>query len=112
MSIDYDMNPQPKSSKSYVVTLLLAFFLGELGIHRFYTGYITEGIIQLLTCGGCGIWSLIDIISLCTKNYVDSDGNELENYNPGCAIIAGVITLLSVVLIILSIIINGIIALG
>ena len=43
-----------KPQKSYVVTLLLSFFLGFLGIHRFYTGYIVIGIVQLLTLGGCG----------------------------------------------------------
>ena len=68
--------------KSYTVTLLLSFFLGGLGIHRFYTGHIGIGIAQLLTCGGCGIWALIDFIMICFNNYKDAQGQELGDYNP------------------------------
>lgn len=67
--------------KSYTATLLLSFFLGILGIHRFYTGYIGLGIIQLLTLGGCGLWTLIDFISICFNNYKEANGQELEDYN-------------------------------
>lgn len=71
-----------ESKKDYLVTLLLSFFLGGLGIHRFYTGHIVIGIVQLLTCGGCCIWSLIDFICLCFGKFVDSEGNQLADYNP------------------------------
>ncbi|MCW5912220.1 MAG: TM2 domain-containing protein [Cyclobacteriaceae bacterium] len=50
--------------KSQVAATLLAFFLGGLGIHRFYLGYTGIGIIQLLTLGGLGIWALIDFIRI------------------------------------------------
>jgi hypothetical protein len=49
-----------------VTTVLLWFFLGGLGMHRFYMGDITIGILQLLTLGGFGIWWLIDGIRLLT----------------------------------------------
>ena len=67
--------------KSYTATLLLSFFLGGLGIHRFYTGYIGLGILQLLTLGGCGLWSLIDFICICFNNYKTADGQPLAEYN-------------------------------
>lgn len=51
-------------SKSQLVAVILCFFLGGLGIHRFYMGYTTIGIIQLLTLGGCGVWALIDFIRI------------------------------------------------
>ena len=70
-----------ENRKNYTATLLLSFFLGGLGIHRFYTGYIGFGIIQLLTGGGCGIWALIDFIRICFNNYKDAQGNELADYN-------------------------------
>ena len=70
-----------ENRKNYTATLLLSFFLGGLGIHRFYTGYVGFGIIQLLTAGGCGIWTLIDFIRICFNNYKDAQGNELEGYS-------------------------------
>ncbi|HEX6108521.1 MAG TPA: TM2 domain-containing protein, partial [Ktedonobacteraceae bacterium] len=48
--------------KDWLTTLLLCIFLGFLGVHRFYTGHIVIGLIQLFTFGGCGIWWLIDLI--------------------------------------------------
>ena len=50
--------------KSKVVALILSIFLGELGIDRFYLGYIGTGILKLITCGGFGIWWLIDLIKI------------------------------------------------
>ena len=64
--------------KDWLTTLLLCFFLGYLGVHRFYTGNIGIGIGQLLTAGGCGIWALIDLIIIITDNYKDGEGNPLD----------------------------------
>ncbi|MCI8617304.1 TM2 domain-containing protein [uncultured Clostridium sp.] len=68
-----------KSDKDWVVTLLLSLFLGSLGIHRFYVGKIGTGILQLITVGGCGIWTLVDIIMIATGNFKDKDGYEIKN---------------------------------
>lgn len=68
-----------KSEKDWLVTLLLSIFLGSLGIHRFYVGKIGTGILQFLTLGGCGLWVLIDIITIVTGNFKDKDGNEIKN---------------------------------
>lgn len=46
----------------WLTCLLLCWFLGVFGVHRFYTGHTTIGVIQLLTLGGCGIWALVDFI--------------------------------------------------
>jgi hypothetical protein len=70
-----------ENKKDYTVTLLLSFFLGGLGIHRFYTGHIGLGVLQLLTFGGCGIWSLIDFIRICFNNFKTGDGQELDKPN-------------------------------
>ena len=73
-------NNQPvrqDDSKDWLTTLLLCIFTGGLGIHRFYTGHTTIGIIQLLTAGGCGVWALIDLIQIITDSFVDANGNPL-----------------------------------
>ena len=68
----------PVSDKDWLVALLLAFFLGVFGVHRFYTGHIGIGIAQLLTLGGCGIWALIDFILIIVDSYTDVDGRKLR----------------------------------
>ena len=69
--------PGGVSDKSHMVTLLLCIFAGTLGVHRFYTGHIGIGVGQLLTFGGCGVWTLIDLIFIFTGKYTDKQGRPL-----------------------------------
>ncbi len=62
------------SEKGFVPTILLCFFLGVFGIHRFYAGKVGTGILMLITFGGFGIWSLIDFIMIVCGNFTDKDG--------------------------------------
>lgn len=48
-----------KSEKEWLTTLLLCLFLGSLG--------------------GCGIWTIIDLIMILTGKFTDKDGNEITN---------------------------------
>jgi len=73
-------NPQTivnGEQKEWLTTLLLCLFLGGFGVHRFYTGHTGIGLIQLFTLGGCGIWSLIDLIMIVTGSYRDANGSTL-----------------------------------
>ena len=65
------------SAKSWLTALLLSIFLGQLGIDRFYTGHIGIGIGKLLTLGGFGVWTLVDIILFATKSVKDPQGKVL-----------------------------------
>ena len=70
--------PTQDEPKEWLVTLLLSFFLGVLGIHRFYTGHTKIGVAQVLTFGGCGIWALIDFIMILVGNFKDAQGRPLK----------------------------------
>lgn len=71
------MNEQ--SEKGFVPTLLLCFFLGMFGVHRFYVGKIGTGILQLLTLGGLGIWAMIDVVIIACGNFKDKKGLLVKN---------------------------------
>lgn len=79
-------------NKSKVAAGLLGIFLGSLGVHNFYLGFITKGIIQLLLTlltFGIGliaseIWALVEGILILTshtgdKAHQDAQGNELRD---------------------------------
>ena len=67
----------PVGRKNWSTATLLCMFLGTLGIHRFYTGRGISGFFQLITCGGFGIWTLIDLITLHTGGFTDGNGQPL-----------------------------------
>ncbi|HKV56725.1 MAG TPA: TM2 domain-containing protein [Ktedonobacteraceae bacterium] len=71
------MGPQ----KNWLATMLLCHFLGMFGVHRFYTGRVVSGIFQLLTFGGLGIWTLVDLVMIITGDFKDNYGRPL-NHQP------------------------------
>ena len=68
-----------QSPKGFVPTLLLCFFFGIFGVHRFYVGKIGTGILMLLTLGGLGIWSLIDFIMIAVSSFKDKGGRVIKS---------------------------------
>lgn len=66
-----------KSPKSRLVAGLLCFFLGLLGIHRFYVGKVGTGILYLFTGGIFGIGALIDFFFIIFGGFKDSNGRKL-----------------------------------
>lgn len=77
----YGIDPygRPYSEKSKVTAGVLQLLLGGFGAGRFYTGHTGIALGQLFTCGGCGIWALIDgIILLVNDNQTDAQGRVLR----------------------------------
>ena len=66
--------------RSWLVSVILAcafFVTGIGGMHRFYTGHILSGFLQLITLGGCGVWQIIDVLLILTGSFRDEDGRPL-----------------------------------
>lgn len=75
-------NPTPPvSDKSFVVTWLLSFVVGGLGVDRFYLGKVGTGILKLVTLGGLGVWTLIDLILVLAGAQRDRAGRPLRGYD-------------------------------
>ena len=72
-----DVNVSPKSR---LATSLLAWYLGWLGVHRFYLGKIGTGLLMLFTLGGLGIWAIIDFVFAVTGNMRDKDGRLIKKW--------------------------------
>ena len=72
------MSEKPVQSK--IVMALVCWFLGSLGIHRLMMGY-SNWWLMLITLGGCGIWTLIDLIKILTGSLKMADGRDLSQHH-------------------------------
>ena len=86
--------PAPADANRWVIAMLLAFFLGNFGVHRFYMGYPAIGVAMLgltllgilTSCLGIGvvlivgvfIWAFVDFIMICCNGVRMADGRPLR----------------------------------
>jgi TM2 domain-containing membrane protein YozV len=84
------------SPKSRLIVTLLAFFLGTLGIHRFYLGKIGTAatmlilsiigyatvvvIVGFFILGAVGIWAFVDFIMAIAGSMKDKNGKLVKNW--------------------------------
>ena len=65
------------STTDWLTLFLLTFFVGVLGVHRFYVGKIGTGFLMLLTLGGLGVWFLVDLILVVTGQFTSKEGQKI-----------------------------------
>ena len=91
------MSEQNVSKHSRLAALLLCWFLGGLGAHRFYVGKTGSavGMLALLVIGvissffligflllvPLGIWALIDLVMIITGSFTDAEGKKVLNWS-------------------------------
>lgn len=75
----HPMTGEPLSDKDKLTAGLLQILLGGVGAGRWYLGDYGIAVAQLLTCGGLGIWSLIDGVMMLTGNVRDKFGRPLRD---------------------------------
>ena len=59
-------------------TAIISWLVGIFGVDRFYLGYTGLGVAKLLTCGGLGIWAIIDLILIILRKVPDAQGRPLK----------------------------------
>lgn len=62
------------SDKEWLTMVLIAWLLGSFGGDKFYKGETGLGVAKLLTCGGCGVWAIYDLIMIILRKQHDVDG--------------------------------------
>lgn len=73
-------NARPVSRCKILPALLLCFFFGVFGTHRFYVGRVNSAILMMLTLGGLGFWVLFDLVTLVLGRFTDQQGAQLKHW--------------------------------
>ena len=98
--------------RHFLALFFLSFTWGTFGVDRFYMGLVGTGILKLITFGGFGVWTLIDLFVIMTGTFKDKQGRltlQAEEYKKFAvktvvwfAVILGTIVLINGILLILG----------
>lgn len=66
-----------KEGRHFLAVFFFSFMWGTFGVDRFYLGKIGTGIIKLITFGGFGFWTLIDLALIMSGSMRDKQGQEM-----------------------------------
>ncbi|HRN96930.1 MAG TPA: TM2 domain-containing protein [Candidatus Saccharibacteria bacterium] len=69
--------PDPSRQRHFLAVFFLSFMWGMFGVDRFYLGKVWTGILKLITFGGLGLWTIIDLVLVMSGSMRDKQGNEM-----------------------------------
>jgi len=76
-----DWRATDQSEFTRLPVFVLCIFLGWFGLHRFYVGKTGTGVLQLITIGGFGLWTLYDLILIVFGTFTDSEGRKIVRWS-------------------------------
>jgi TM2 domain-containing membrane protein YozV len=77
-AVDYPPKPAVDKSRHFLAVFFLSFMWGTFGVDRFYLGKVWTGILKLITFGGFGLWTLIDLVLIMSGTMCDRQGNPMR----------------------------------
>ena len=71
--------PQAQTPKGrhFLAVFFISYMWGTFGVDRFYLGKIWTGLLKLVTFGGFGLWTIVDLVLIMSGAMRDKQGNEM-----------------------------------